>query len=261
MLSWSASVVTKSKAPTLMLKRLGVDARMKSSIAAMSGHQLTFGGSTEPSSSPNKATNPVPDFNDIRNAYDTKTTQELVRAWACFRISRVAILVNNAEPLLTISRKILGGTITDYVLKATLFGHFCAGEDLKRIRPVLHQLNDVGIGSILDYAAENEGSPEPAKVHGTEVAPGSLRRVREYDYESEVQCDKHIEVFKKCINDVAALGFGKDGYAAIKVTALGNPKLLARMSQAIVEAQRLFEQFDLDNDGTVSREDFEKGYQ
>jgi len=56
------------------------------------------------------------------------------------------------------------------------------------------------------------------------------------------------------------LGFGKDGYSAIKVTALGNPKLLARLSQAIVEAQRLFEQFDLDNDGTVSREDFERGY-
>jgi proline dehydrogenase len=204
--------------------------------------------------------NPVPDFNDIKAAYESKTTPELLRAAACFRISRIHILVNNAEPLLIFARKILGGTITDYLLKSTLFGHFCAGEDLERIHPVLHRLNGVGIGSILDYAAENEGSPEPAKVHGADVAPGSLRRVREYDYKSEVQCDAHVEVFKKCINDVSALGFGKDGYAAIKVTALGNPKLLSRMSQAIVEAQRLFEQFDLDNDGTVSREDFERGY-
>jgi proline dehydrogenase len=233
------------------------------SSAATRAHEHTFGHSTtEPSSSssPSQVLNPVPDFNDSKAAYESKTTAELLRAAACFRISRVSILVNNAEPLLTVARKILGGTITDYALKSTLFGHFCAGEDVERIQPVLHKLNDVGIGSILDYAAENDGSPEPSKVHGTEVAPGTLRRVREYDYESEVQCDKHVEVFKKCINDVASLGFGKDGYAAIKVTSLGNPELLARMSKAIVEAQRLFEQFDLDNDGTVSREDFERGY-
>jgi proline dehydrogenase len=229
---------------------------MKSSVA-MSRHQQTFGDSTEPSSSPSEALNPVPDFNDIRAAYESKTTLELLRAAACFRISGIPILVNNAEPLLIITRKILGGTITDYFLKVTLFGHFCAGEDLDSIHPVLHKLNDVGIGSILDYAAESEGSPEPAKVHGAEVAHGSRRVVREYDYESEVECDKHVEVFKKCINDVKALGFGKDGYSAIKMTALGNPKLLARMSQAIIEAQRLFEQFDVD--GTVSREDFEMG--
>jgi hypothetical protein len=259
MLSQSASVATKSRDLTLMMRRLGGHARTKTSVA-MSRHQQTFGDSTEPSSSPSEGLNPVPDFNNIKCAYKSKTTPELLRAAACFRISRISSLVNNAEPLLIIARKILGGTITDRFLKSTFFGHFCAGEDLERIQPVLHKLNSVGIGSILDYAAENEGSPEAEKVHGADVAPGSLRRVREYDYESEVDCDNHVETFKKCIRDVASLGFGKDGYAAIKVTALGNPKLLARMSQAIVEAQRLFEQFDEDNDGTVSREDFERGY-
>jgi hypothetical protein len=43
-----------------------------------------------------------------------------------------------------------------------------------------------------------------------------------------------------------------DGYAAIK-TALGNPKLLERMSLAIVEAQNLFAKFDSGGDGAIHR--------
>ena len=207
-----------------------------------------------------KSFNPIPDFDDERAAYESKSNHELLRAAVVFRLSKVPVLVNNAEGLLTASRTILGGTLTDFALKATLFGHFCAGEDEVKIRPVLKRLDEVGIGSILDYAAENDGSPESSKVQGIEPAPGSLRRVREYDYEDEAKCDGHVEVFKKCIKDVASLGSDKDGYAAIKVTALGNPKLLARMSTAIVEASRLFEQFDEDKDGTVGREEFKTGY-
>jgi proline dehydrogenase len=83
-------------------------------------------------------------------------------------------------------------------------------------------------------------------------------RVQTYDYESEAQCDKHVETFLHCIQDVAS--FGPDGYAAVKITALGNPKLLARLSTAIVEAKRLFEIFDMNGDGVISREEFEFGY-
>jgi proline dehydrogenase len=140
-----------------------------------------------------------------------------------------------------------------------MFGHFCAGEDQARIRPVLKKLDESGIGGILDYAAESDGSPEPESVDGLTENSFAPRKVREYDYEDESQCDKHVDVFKKCIHDVADAG-SKDGFAAIKVTALGNPKLLARMSQAIVEAKKLFEIFDTSMNGYVSREEFEQAY-
>eukprot|EP00527_Entomoneis_sp_CCMP2396_P007766 CAMPEP_0198144948 /NCGR_PEP_ID=MMETSP1443-20131203/19786_1 /TAXON_ID=186043 /ORGANISM="Entomoneis sp., Strain CCMP2396" /LENGTH=577 /DNA_ID=CAMNT_0043808447 /DNA_START=83 /DNA_END=1816 /DNA_ORIENTATION=- len=237
--------------------------RSKSSMAAVDGsstEQQPSSLTSRPIASAANSPNPVPDFNDFKAAYESKSTGELLRALFCFRVSRVRFLVNNAENLLRISRSVFGGTLTDFVLRNTLFGHFCAGEDEVMIRPVLKSLDSVGIGSILDYAAENDGEPESARVQEFDPAPDSIRRVREYDYESERQCDKHVETFVKCINDVQSLGFEKDGYAAIKVTALGNPKLLARMSQAIMEAHRLFEQFDIDKDGTVSREDFETAY-
>lgn len=212
----------------------------------------------------------LPNFNDARASYESKSTPELIRAAVSFGLCKVPILVNNAELLLTTSRTLLGGAATDSLLRATLFGHFCAGENEHEIKPVLDKLDEVGIGSILDYAAESDENSTPptqssstsssskhAGATGSNVLLGT--QAREYDYESEAQCDHHVKVFQKCISDVANFG-NKDGYAAIKVTALGNPKLLARMSQAIVEAKRLFEKFDTNRDGTVTREEFELGY-
>jgi hypothetical protein len=97
--------------------------------------------------------NPVPNFQDAHSAYEQKTTKELITAAACFRLCKVPFLVRNAERLLIVGRKILGGTIIDAVLKATLYGHFCAGEDQNRIRPVLKKLEASGVGSILDYVS------------------------------------------------------------------------------------------------------------
>jgi proline dehydrogenase len=173
--------------------------------------------------------------------------------------------VQYAEDLLLLSRYVIGNRATDAILKATLYGHFCAGEDQKRIEPVLKRLDSVGVGSILDYAAEaddnassnkKESQPGNRVNHMERATARALQNsAREYSYEDEEQCDKHVEVFKKCIHDAASLS--KDGFAAVKVTALGNPKLLSRMSQAIVETKKLFQKFDTNLDGYVSREEFE----
>ncbi len=43
-------------------------------------------------------------------------------------------------------------------MKATVYGQFVAGEDLKTIRPIMDTLRDQGIRSILDYAVEDDVS-------------------------------------------------------------------------------------------------------
>ncbi|KAL3909642.1 MAG: hypothetical protein SGILL_008007, partial [Bacillariaceae sp.] len=203
---------------------------------------------TSPTAAVSTATNPVPDFNDAKATYEKKTTMELLRAAACFRLCQVPILVDNAEALLRTSRSILGGWIVDNTLKATLYGHFCAGEDQQRIRPVLNRLEEAGIASILDYAAENDDTEAiPAKPERRTSEQNIVAQT--YDYESEAQCDQHVKTFLHCIEDVAS--FGEHGFAAVKVTALGNPLLLARLSRAIVEAKRLFQIFDTNGDGVI----------
>jgi len=180
---------------------------------------------------------PVPDFTDAKAAYESKTNWELVRAYAVFQLCRIRFLVEHSESLLHYSRKIFGGTIQDALLKATLFGHFCAGEDEKRIQPVLSALQKSGIGSILDYAHEDDGSGSAhssgssAPLAVNDVFYEANPKVRMYDYEGEQQCDRHVETFKRCIRAVETLD--ADGYAAVKVTALGNPKLLDKMSRFV----------------------------
>jgi len=165
----------------------------------------------------------------------------------------------NAAALLATSRGVLGEGLTRKLVKSTFFAHFCAGEDAVTIRPTIAKLREAGVGGILDYAAEADLTDTAAEDVGE--ATSSLERpqqARAYDYESELQCDKHVDIFLNCIDAVSAAT--PDGFAAIKLTALGNPALLKRMSTCIVELRRLFEKFDANGDGVVSRAEFEAAY-
>lgn len=126
------------------------------------------------------------------------------------------------------------------------------GEDGDSIQPTVQRLHAHGIGSILDYAAEDDvASPKPTlsrtQPHDTVVA-------RTYAYEDEAACDRHAEVFTAAI-DAAARSPGV-GFAAVKVTALGLPLLLERVSSQLVAVRDLFREFDLDKDGLISRGEF-----
>ena len=42
------------------------------------------------------------------------------------------------------------------LMKATIYGQFVEGEDLETLKPVMKQLQDQNIRSILDYAVEDD---------------------------------------------------------------------------------------------------------
>ena len=208
--------------------------------------------------------NKLPDFRNTKLAYDSKATTELVRAALCLRLCRLPYLVENAENILNMSRSILGGTITDAVVRSTFFRHFCAGEHEKDIRPVVKLLEDAGIRSALYYAAENDDNNASSKrtVQTTnslsDIARGNESE-GEYTSDFEDQANEHMNAYIDGIKNLSNLG-SEEGYAAIKITALGDPKLLRRISQTITETKRLFEKFDLNRDGKIGRDEFEKCY-
>ena len=70
----------------------------------------------------------------------------------------------------------------------------------------------------------------------------------------QAACDAHMGVFLRCI-DAAAQARGQ-GFAAIKVTALGNPMLLERVSNGLLAIRNLFSAFDLNQDDVVTRDEF-----
>ena len=199
-------------------------------------------------------------FNDSEASFRSKSIVELVRAYAVFKTCKIKFLVNNADRMIKSSYAILGEGITDAVLRRTFFGHFCAGQDTSDMGPTIKRLKAAGIGPILDYAAENDFDEEDVKPLSN--AEQKIK-TRVYDYRDEELCDQRAKIFESCVRSANALNFEKDvdGFAAIKITALGNPILLERMSNAIVEIRNLFLKFDIDGTGEVSKDEFKRQYE
>jgi proline dehydrogenase len=118
------------------------------------------------------------------------------------------------------------------------------------------------VGGILDYAAEqdiDEEAPATDADNNTVVVDKDGVVARVYEYTSEEECDHNVDVFRKCIQAVKHTTPG--GFAAIKLTALGNPILLERLSTAITAIRGFFGEFDKKQNGRVTWKQFKEGWE
>ena len=202
-------------------------------------------------------------FNDTKIAYKSKTMRDLLRNYFVLGLCKSDILVKNNERLMKWSRAVLGKRAFELVMRQTFYGQFVAGEDEQDIEPVIRHLSSFGVKTILDYSAEEDVPEEEVKkdvcaeqernknessylAHAGTNSP--LRRyqqssdfadrrkylpvARTYFYHGESQCERNLEVFFKSIEAVAKTT-GNTGFAAIKLTALGRPRLLMKLSKII----------------------------
>jgi len=203
------------------------------------------------------------DFTTCETAMTSKSNLELFRSILVYRICRIPFLVHNASSLLSLSYKMLGPIITNKVIKMTFFDQFCAGEDVQNIQAKLRNLNEFGVGAIFDYAAESDANSvqdDERNAISSEKDTPFNQPARVYDYKSEQQCDFHLNTFRSCINAVRNLSPNGNSFAAVKVTALGNPILLERNSAMISQIRELFTKFNVNNDGILTRTEFEDGF-
>ena len=196
------------------------------------------------------------DFEDAQVSMAHKSTFDIARSLAILRACRFRWLVRNADTILAYSKAIFGSTILNTIIEKTFYKQFVGGADAEQLRPLLTRLASHGVGAVLDYAAEDDKKDED-DTPASRQPPTDTVIARTYAYEDEAVCDQRLETFLKSIEAAErATPAGQQGFTAVKVTALGPPALLERVSMAILAVQNLFESFDEDKDGTVSAEEF-----
>ncbi|XP_005993374.1 proline dehydrogenase 1, mitochondrial [Latimeria chalumnae] len=206
-------------------------------------------------------------FDNTKEAYRSKPTSELIRSLLVFKLCSLDFLMDRHKELIQLSRKLLGRTLFEQLMKMTFYGQFVAGEDQEAIKPLVQRNWAFGVGSVLDYSVEEDLTQEEAEKkemescvaeaekesHGVDHREkkyrahrqfgdrrGGVISARTYFYADEAKCDQHMKTFLKCIE--AAGGSSEDGFAAIKLTALGRPQFLLQFSDVLVKWKHFFNQ-------------------
>mmetsp|Transcript_105858 Transcript_105858/g.309644 ORF Transcript_105858/g.309644 Transcript_105858/m.309644 type:complete len:613 (-) Transcript_105858:83-1921(-) len=187
------------------------------------------------------------DFGSAQAAFDSKTTLELLRTWLVFKTCSVGWIVKHCETLYKMSLKLLGANLTHFAMRHAIFNHFCAGETSTEIIPRMQRLQQYGVGGILDYAAEAKDESPPNAEKAAEGDVGAPLSAKTFEYKGEAVCDANAEIFLDAIR--AVRDATPDGFAAIKLTGLGDPLLLERMSTCLVETTELFRRISEGGDG------------
>jgi len=205
-------------------------------------------------------------FRDHEAAYKSKKTSEVARAYLVMSLCGIKPLVEHNDKLMKLGQKILGKTLFGMLMKQTFYGHFVAGEDQDRIKPTISRMQSFGVKSILDYSVEVDESEnkedknqfkkvEDAKASETltQYTPldenenkeidrkANLNSARVFFYAGEKECDANMQTFLDCIDAVKG-STGGTGFSAIKVTALGRPEILIRLSDCIEKTRRYYTQ-------------------
>jgi len=203
---------------------------------------------------------------DHRSAYKSKKTSEVARAYLVLSLCGIKPLVKHNDKLMKLGQKVLGKALFGLLMKQTFYGHFVAGEDQERIKPIIGRMQSFGVKSILDYSVEvDESESKEDKKQFKKVSEvkesdtlnqytpldedenkeidrkANLNSARTFFYAGEKECDANMKVFLDCIDAVKG-STGGTGFSAIKITALGRPEILIRLSDCIEKTRRYYTQ-------------------
>lgn len=97
-------------------------------------------------------------FDNLEVAFAGKSNSDLTRAYWLFKAMSNNTLVNNGPALLDFALKLHLPVLP--VIRATIYKHFCGGEDINDCNNTIHALHARGIGSVLDYSVEGAENEE-----------------------------------------------------------------------------------------------------
>ncbi|HMT30572.1 MAG TPA: proline dehydrogenase family protein, partial [Bacteroidia bacterium] len=98
------------------------------------------------------------DFENLEVAFSGKTDGDLTRAYWLFTAMSSNFLVNNGPKFLDFAMALRLPVLS--IVKATIYKHFCGGEDIHDCDETVRKLYKSKIGSVLDYSVEGEENEE-----------------------------------------------------------------------------------------------------
>ncbi|CCD13745.1 unnamed protein product, partial [Trypanosoma congolense IL3000] len=175
------------------------------------------------------------DFSDP-TIFRQKSIWWLLRALFVLRMCSIEFISNNSVALMKRAESVLGPFLTyNTIVKKTVYGHFCAGEADRELRNTIKSLEGLGIGSVLDYAAEADAegfAPAPGMAEAPNLSMASLVNNTSVTYLPHKQAyDENMKLYVMCVlHSALHKPKGGVGLAAVKVTGMCDPQLLARVS-------------------------------
>lgn len=97
-------------------------------------------------------------FDNTKIAFAHKSDRELKKAYRLFQTFGIPALVKYGPKLSNAALAI--GLPIKGIIKKTIFAQFCGGETIDESHPSALELYENGIGAILDYSVEGEGSED-----------------------------------------------------------------------------------------------------
>jgi len=91
-------------------------------------------------------------FQNTEVAFKIKSNLDLKRALWLFRLISFGFIVKTGNKIIPGAIKI--GFPMAWIIKPTVFKHFCGGETLEECKPVVEKLGKANVRSILDYSVE-----------------------------------------------------------------------------------------------------------
>ena len=93
-------------------------------------------------------------FDNTEIAFRGKTDADLKRAYWLFKMISINFLTKIGPPITNFALNI--GLPITFLIKNTIFQHFCGGESIDECEQTVSQLHAGNVGSILDYSVEGE---------------------------------------------------------------------------------------------------------
>jgi proline dehydrogenase len=93
-------------------------------------------------------------FENTEVAFRHTSNADLKRAWWLFKLININFLVRMGPPITNFALKI--GLPIKSIIRATIFKQFCGGETIAECDATIRNLNQGGVGTILDYSVEGE---------------------------------------------------------------------------------------------------------